>query len=200
MTLHRSHRFLFEADPMLHPHVQEAYEQAVRVLKHQAIPFRVTDGIALNLYNAGRPTKDVDLIVSRKDWYRARELLQSVATDIQGHRFGLPEEPVNGLAVIGPHGVPIELWPEGTTHEQIARVRGKHRPHPAGRLALTLAGDNVTALLNNKLASYLSATDRLRDASDVQSLIGRLKLPLIYSAKLAPSVRSTYRRIWKGEL
>jgi hypothetical protein len=195
-----SHRVLFEADTMLHPHVQEAYDQAVRVLKRQAISFRVTGGIALNLYNAGRPTKDVDLIVSRKDWHRARESLQSVATDIQGHRFGLPEEPANGLAVIGPHGVPIEIWPEGTTHEQIARVRGKHRPHPAGRLALTLAGDDVTALLNNKLASYLSATDRLRDASDVQSLVARLKLPLTFAAKLAPSVRSTYRRIWKGEI
>jgi hypothetical protein len=195
-----SHKALFEADTMLHPHVQEAYDQAVRVLKRKAISFRVTGGIALNLYNAGRPTKYVDLIVSRKDWHRARESLQSVATDIQGHRFGLPEEPANGLAVIGPQGVPIEVWPEGTTHEQIARVRGKHRPHPAGRLALTLAGDDVTALLNNKLASYLSATDRLRDASDVQSLIARLKLPVTFATKLAPSVRSTYRRIWKGEI
>jgi len=195
-----SHRFLFEADPMLHPHVQEAYDQAARVLKRKAIPFRVTGGMALNLFKAGRPTKDVDLIVSRKDWHRAIEILQCVATDAQGHRFGLPEEPAHGLAVVGPHGVPIELWPEGTTHEQIARVRGKHRPHPAGRLALTLAGDDVTALLNNKLASYLSAIDRLRDASDVQSLIGRLKLPLTYAAKLASPVRSTYRRIWKGEI
>jgi hypothetical protein len=195
-----SHRFLFEAEPMLHPHVKEAYEKAIRVLKRNAIRHRVTGGMALNLYDAGRPTKDVDLIVSRKDWHRARKCLESVATDVQGHRFGLPEEPDNGLAVIGPHGVAIEIWPEGTTHEEIARVRGKHRSHPAGRLSLTLAGDDITALINNKLASYLSATDRLRDASDVQSLVARLGLDLSFAQKLAAPVRSTYRKIWKGEI
>jgi hypothetical protein len=195
-----AHEALFEAEPMVHPHVRDAYEQAVRLLKRNSIPFRVTGGMALNLYNAGRPTKDVDLIVPRKDWHKARESLQSIATDVQGHRFGLPDEPDNGLALVGPHGISIELWPEGTSHEQIARVRGKHRPHAAGRLRLTLAGDEVTALLNNKLASYLSATDRLRDASDVQALIARLKLPLNFASKLAPSVRTAYRRIWKGEL
>src|SRR5688572_31363087 len=64
------------------------------------------------------------------------------------------------------HGVPIEVWPEGTTHEQIAKIRGmqKARAHPAGKLAFTLHGDAVVALVNDKLASYLSAKDRLRDA------------------------------------
>jgi hypothetical protein len=165
MTAPRSHRFLFEAEPMLHPHVQEAYSEAIRVLKRNAIRHCVTGGIALNLYDAGRATKDLGFIVPRKDWHKARKSLDSLATDVQEQRFGLPEEPDDGLAVIGPHGVPIEIWPEGTTHEEIARVRGKHRPYPANRLALTLEGDDVTALLNNKLAS---------------------------------SVRSTYRKIWKG--
>jgi hypothetical protein len=189
---------LFEAEPMVHPDVLEAYEQAIRVLRKARIPYRETGGIALNIYGAGRPTKDVDLIVPRTDWLRAIRTLARIATDQPGIRFGLPGEPETGLAVVGPHGVPIELWPEGTTHEQIAKIRGmqKARAHPAGKLAFRIKGDAVVALVNDKLASYLSAKDRLRDGADVQSLIKRLRLPLGFAARLAPEVRAAYRRVW----
>lgn len=183
---------------MLHPNVLDAYEQAVRTLRKARIPFRETGGIALNLHGAGRPTKDVDLIVRRSDWQRAIRALEQIATDRQGIRFGLPGEPDTGLAVIGPHGIPIELWPEGTTHEQIARIRGmqKARRHPAGKLAFTLQGNATVAFVNDKLASYLSAKDRLRDAADVQSLIKRLKLPRHFANRLAPEVSHAYQRLW----
>ncbi len=186
---------------MIHPDVLDAYEQAVRTLRKSRIPFRVTGGIALNQYGAGRPTKDVDLVVRRSDWLRAIRALGKIATDRQGVRFGLPEEPETGLAVIGPHGVPIEVWPEGTTHEQLARIRGmqKARRHPAGALAFTLRGDATVAFINDKLASHLSAKDRLRDAADVQSLVKRLKLPLAFANRLAPEVRAAYRRLWVAE-
>ena len=185
---------------MIHPNVLDAYEQAVKVLKDHDIPFRATGGIALNLFKAGRPTKVVDLIVSRPHWHQARQALQPIATDVQGIILGLPDEPENGLALVGPQGVPIELWPEGTTHKQIALIRGKHREHPAGDIAFTLKGDDLVELLNSKLASYLSARDRLRDASDVQSLVSKHALPLEFEAQLAPAVRSAYRRVWRGEM
>jgi hypothetical protein len=191
---------LFEAQPLVHPHVMDAYTRAVRVLRQAGIPYRETGGIALNLHGAGRPTKDVDLIVRRSDWQRAIRALERIATDRQGIRFGLADEPETGLAVVGPHGVPIEIWPEGTTHDEIAKIRGmqKARRHPAGKLAFTLRGDATVAFVNAKLASYLSAKDRVRDAADVQSLIKRLKLPLDFANRLAPAVRSAYRRLWIG--
>ena len=196
--LRTSADLLFEAEPMVHPHVLDAYEQAVRVLSNSRIPFRETGGIALNLRGAGRPTKDVDFVVRRSDWHKAIQALEQIATDKQGIRFGLPGEPDQGLAVIGPHGIPIEIWPEGTTHEQIARIRGrlKTRRHPAGKLGFTLRGDATVTLINDKLASHLSARDRLRDAADVQSLIKHLKLPLEFANRLAPEVRPAYRRLW----
>ena len=163
---------------MVHPDVLDAHEKAIRVLRKARIPYRETGGIALNFYGAGRPTRDVDLIVRRTDWSRAIRALGRIATD----------QP----------GVPIEFWPEGMTHEQIARIRGmqKARAHPAGKLAFTMQGDAVVGLVNDKLASYLSAKDRLRDAADVQSLIRRLRLPLGFAARLAPEVRAAYRRVW----
>ena len=183
---------------MVHPNVLEAYEKAIRVLRRARIPYRETGGIALNSYGAGRPTKDVDLIVRRADWSRAVRALGRIATDQPGIHFGLPDEPNGGLGVVGPHGVPIEIWPEGTTHDQIARIRGmqKARPHPAGKLAFKMKGDAVVGLVNDKLASFLSAKDRLRDAADVQSLIKRLRLPLDFAVRLAPEVRAAYRRVW----
>jgi hypothetical protein len=60
----------------------------------------------------------------------------------------------------------------------------KARPHPAGKLAFTMQGDAVVGLVNNKLASCLSAKDRLPDAADVQSLIKRLRLPRDFAARL----------------
>jgi len=106
---------LFEAEPMVHPNVLGAYEKAIRVLRKSRIPYRETGGIALNFYGAGRPTKDIDLIVRRTDWLRAIQALRRIATDHPGIRFGLPGEPEQRMAVIGPHGIPIELWPEGTS-------------------------------------------------------------------------------------
>ena len=92
-----SARLLFEAEPMIHPKVLDAYEQAAHTLKKARIPFRETGGIALNLYGAGRPTKDVDFIVRRSDWLRALRALGRIASDRQGIRFGLPGEPEAGV-------------------------------------------------------------------------------------------------------
>ena len=191
---------LFDAPPMTHPHVADAYGKAAGKLASAGIKFRPMGGTAMWLAGAGRPTKDVDLIVARRDWHRARAVLQELATDPLGIRFGLKGEPPQGLALVGPHGVAIEIWPTGVTHGAIARIRGTARRHPAGRLKLTLQGNDRVALLNSKLASYLSATDRLRDAADVQALIAKWELPLDFSSRLSPVVRSAYERIWKGQL
>src|SRR5258708_3218875 len=116
--LRSMHALMFEAEPMTHPHVMDAYHKAAGLLKRHRIPFRVIGGLAVNLHGAGRPTKDVDLVISRRNWHRARDLLQRLATDFQGIRLGLPDEPEKGLGLVGPHGVCRELWPAGGEHAQ----------------------------------------------------------------------------------
>lgn len=193
-------QLLFQAEPMVHPEVIEAFQKAADLLRKHRIRFRPMGGIAMYLAGAGRPTKDVDLIVARRQWQKARALLQAIATDAQGIRLGLPGEPENGLALIGPNSVAIEIWPEGVTHGEIARLRGRHRSHRAENVALTLSGDDRVALLNAKLASYLSATDRVKDAGDVQGLIHAWSLPVEFAGKLDIRVRGAFRRLWRGEV
>jgi hypothetical protein len=167
------------------------------MLRAAGIPYRVTGGLAVNLLGVGRPTGDVDLIVRKQDWARARKTLQALSTGPQRTRFGLPDEPEEGMTIVGPHGVLIELWPEGVTHGQIARTRGYARKHPAATVPLSLGGDETVTLLNAKLASYLSARDRLSDASDAQRLIRKLGLPLGFKGKLDLRVRAAFTWLWR---
>ena len=124
----KNNGLLFEALPMTHPHVADAYRRAAKKLTTARIKFRPMGGTAMWLAGAGLPTKDVVLIVARRDWHKARAVLQELATDPLGIRFGLAGEPEGGLALVGPHGVAIEIWPAGITHASIARIRGPESP------------------------------------------------------------------------
>jgi hypothetical protein len=53
-------------------------------------------------------------------------------------------------------------------------------------------------LIELKLASGLSAPQRLKELADVQDLIMRLQLPLAVVAKLDASVQAEYRRLWES--
>ena len=71
-------------------------------------------------------------------------------------------------------------------------------PDPVGQ---TIAEDsvrviNLEKLIELKLASGLSAGNRLRDLADVQDLIMTLNLPLELADRLDPSVSSEFKRIW----
>lgn len=65
-------------------------------------------------------------------------------------------------------------------------------------LTLNLQGDALVALINPKLASYLSASDRIREAAGAHALVVKLNLPLAFAARLDSKVRAAYRRVWRG--
>jgi hypothetical protein len=57
---------------------------------------------------------------------------------------------------------------------------------------------SLEKLIEMKIASGLSASHRLHvDLGDVQRLIEELRLPIDLDAKLDPSVRAEYRRLWE---
>ena len=57
---------------------------------------------------------------------------------------------------------------------------------------------NLPTLVELKIASGMTSTDRLKDLSDVQELIKIVNLPNDYSQKLNPFVRAKYDELWRG--
>ena len=56
----------------------------------------------------------------------------------------------------------------------------------------------LTTLLELKLASGLTAPDRLKDLADVQEVIRIRQLPRTLENELDPFVRSKYLELWDG--
>ena len=114
---------------------------------------------------------------------------------VDAERMGLPGEPEPGAILRTRRGPFIEVFPEGVTAAEICRLRlGTARRSPAGRIALTLRGSALVALINSKLASYLSAPDRIRDLGDVQSIIAARRLTAAFATRLHPAVRAAFLR------
>lgn len=53
-------------------------------------------------------------------------------------------------------------------------------------------------LVELKLASGMTSTDRLKDLADVQELIHHAHLPLELADELDPMVRDKYAEVWAG--
>lgn len=73
-------------------------------------------------------------------------------------------------------------------------------PHPAA-VAVERDGIKVvqmTKLIELKLASGLSASERLKYLADVQELIRVLNLPAELVEQIEPSVRDEYSRLWNA--
>jgi hypothetical protein len=187
---------IIRENTVLDPRVEEAAAQAARKLSRAKIPHVLTGGVFLNRCGVGRPTFDVDIVVARRHWQKAVDALLKMSVDSE--RMGLANEP-NPAAILKTKAGPmLEIFPEDLTAGEIAELRGVYRRHPAGSISFSLRGDPVVNLINSKLASHLSATDRLQDLSDVQRLIKKMKLEDTFSLKLDRRVRKTFRDLCHG--
>ena len=175
----------------LHPAVVACLTDVARALR--GIRYRLAGGCALAALGVGRPTQDVDVVVARSRWADALAALRPLTVDAE--RMGLPGEPEPEAILRTRRGPFIEVFPEGVTAAEICRLRlGTARRSPAGRIALTLRGSALVALINSKLASYLSAPDRIRDLGDVQSIIAARRLTAAFATRLHPAVRAAFVR------
>jgi hypothetical protein len=83
---------------------------------------------------------------------------------------------------------------------------GDGKPKPVAfpdpeAVAVEVAGvrcAGVPTLVQLKLASGISSTDRLKDLADVQELIRHLQLPRSLAEQLDPFVRAKYEELWDG--
>lgn len=175
------------------PRVEAVARKAECLLKEAGISYSVIGGLQLNRLGVGRPTLDIDLVVPKSRWQEAVTTLESLSIDHE--RMGLPGEPQPSAILRSREGPFLEIFPQGLTAGDVARLRGKFKYHPAAQVPMKARGHTLINLINTKLASHLCATDRLQDLSDIQRLINHLHLDQDLAPRLDPRVRSTFRKL-----
>lgn len=171
--------------------VHGALREITRRLDELGIPYAVAGGMALFLHDYRRFTEDVDLLVTADG-------LRTIHERLEGLGYVAPFPGSKNLRDAA-RGVKIEFLVTG-------RFPGDGKPKPVAfpdpaTVAVEIGGIQVLglpALIELKLASGMTAPNRLKDLADVQELIRVLRLPESTAASLNPYVRSTFMQLWSA--
>ena len=172
--------------------IYETLDRLVTRLKDEGIEYALIGALALVAHGYRRFTEDVALLMTRE------------GLNIFNDRFvGLGYIPAFGGATNAfrdvKTGVKIEVVTTG-------EYPGDGKPKPVAfpdPLDARTERDGIwlitlEKLIELKLASGLSAPHRLKDISDIQELIIRLKLTKDFARKLDNSVQTEFLRLWKN--
>jgi hypothetical protein len=160
-------------------------------LAAESIPYAIVGGMALNLFGFVRQTVDVDILLTKEGLAKFRERFVG--------RGYVPAFPGAAKAFLDTDTrVRIDFLTSG-------EYPGDGKPKPVAFPDPSFSAVDrgpyrvitLEKLIDLKLASGLSAPHRMGDLVDVQRLVEKLGLPLDLDAKLDPSVRAEYRRLWE---
>ena len=171
--------------------VYETMRRLARRLDEEGIAYAVIEGMALAAHGYVRMTSGVDLLMAPDGLgaFRQRLVGRGYVSAFAGAKKSFRDtESQITIQIVTAGDFPGDGLPKPVTF-----------PDPVGK---TVERDGVRVLIlptliELKLASGLTAPDRLRDLSDVQDLIVALDLPLELGEKLDESVRAEYRRLWE---
>ena len=198
-----------EATTVERPSVRELYAEGLRYFMGQGslnntlaklcadlercgIDYMVIGAVALMAHGYPRFTEDIDLVLTREGLEAFhRELVGlGYAPAFQGARKRL-------RATEG--GVPVEIIVAGE-YPGDGRPKPVSFPEPASA-SVEIDGVQVVTLeklVELKLASGMTAPDRLKDLADVQELIKARGLDAGFAEKLDPYVRGQYLKLWQA--
>jgi len=172
--------------------VYETLRRLARRLEEEGLEYALIGGMALVAHGYRRFTEDVDILMRAETLVLFRERL--LGKEYRPAFSGATKSFRDTLT-----GVTIDIVTTG-------EYPGDGKPKPVAfpdprevrfeREGLWLI--SLERLIELKIASGLSAPHRLKDLSDVQDLIIRLKLPLEMADRLDESVRPEYRRLWEN--
>jgi len=161
-------------------------------LKEESIPYALVGGLALNLHDYERMTRDIDILMTPQalEKFIERCVGLGYVQAFHGARKSFHDTATQ---------TPIEILVTG-------EYPGDGKPKPVSfpdpeASSIEIDGIRVITLeklIELKLASGLSASHRLRDLADAQDLIVIHHLPPEFADKLDPSVRAEYMRLWEG--
>jgi hypothetical protein len=166
--------------------VHEALDAVVRALEEAGIDYAIIGGLALNAHGYARETVDIDLLVTPDGLEAFRQ------------RF-------EGLGYVAAHPGSRKRFRDTRTNVVVefltsGEFPGDGRPKPIvypepPAAAQDVRGRRVAALvplIEFKLASGMTAPDRIRDLADVQELSRVLNLDETFAERLHPYVRSKF--------
>ena len=169
--------------------VQESLQRITKRLNDLGIPYAVVGGMAMYLHGYRRYTEDVDILVTKDG-------AQKIYEALEGRGYVRPFANSKNLRDTE-SGVKVELLLTGG-------FPGDGKPKPVAFPDPSVVADtihgirciNLPTLVQLKLASGMTAPDRLKDLADVQELIRMLELPQTFGDSLDPYVRPKFDELW----
>jgi len=170
--------------------VYATLQKLTRRLDQEKIPYALIGGMALAAHGFVRMTQDVLMTPAGLALFRERCLGRGYVPAFPGAQKTFRDTETQ---------VRIEVITTG-------EFPGDGKPKPVvfpdpDQESLEREGMQVLKLeklIELKLASGMTAPQRLRDLADVQDLIITFDLPLDFAAQLDPSVQDQYRQLWQA--
>jgi hypothetical protein len=170
--------------------VNQALEQLAADLRKHGIDYAVTGGVALFAHGYKRVTEDINLVLTA-------EGLETFRKELLGHGpwgvCGYDQTDSRNRVLSFPYGVSIEIVTTGE-YPGDGKPKPVSMPDPAAA-AIEIDGIRFVTLeklVELKLASGMTAPDRLKDLADVQELIKVRALPDEFAERLDPYVRAKF--------
>lgn len=172
--------------------LNDALRRLAADLDQNGIEYVVIGAIALNQYGYRRFTEDIDLLLSREGLEQFREKLVGL-----GYRPAFPNARKKFRTTA--ENVPVEIITAG---EYPGDGLPKPVAFPSPESAVTeidgIKTITLEKLIELKLASGMTASDRLKDLADVQELIKVKNLDESFAQKLDPFVQDRFTDLTRG--
>jgi Uncharacterised nucleotidyltransferase len=171
--------------------VYETLQRLAQKLPNAGIDYALIGGMALAIHGYVRLTQDVDLLMNEAGLAQFQKMLVG-----RGYIAAFPGARKMFLDTVT--GVKVEIITTGEFPGD-GKPKSVQFPDPTA-ISIELDGMKVTrleTLIELKLASGLTAPDRLKDLADVQELIRMLNLPEQLGLQIDSSVRDEYVRLWQ---
>jgi hypothetical protein len=169
--------------------VHTTLQKICKRLNELDIPYAIAGGMALFKHGFRRFTEDVDILIARDD-------LKRVHRELNGLGY-IPLFAGSKNLRDTESGVRIEFLISGA-YPGDGKQKPVVFPNPGdvGEIQDEVCYLNLPTLVELKMASGMTGTDRIKDLADVQELIKLLSLPVDFDHQLDPYVRSQFRELW----
>jgi hypothetical protein len=161
-------------------------------LKERGIDYMIIGAVALMAHGYPRFTEDIDLVMTK-------EGLETFHRELIGLGYALVFPGARKRLRSTRDGVPVEVILAG-------EYPGDGKPKPVAfpvpaDASIEIDGVRVVTLeklIELKLASGMTASDRLKDLADVQELIKVRSLPADFADRLNPYVLEKFLELWRA--